>query len=271
MKLFQLTRNERLGLVGVILIFLVIICFKYFDAQVAIDYKPSSVEYTHEQLQSIDESKGKVHNEIVFFETKKVTHIAPFEKFNPNYVDSEYWKKIGFENKLAIRLEKFIRLGQGIRNIDDLEKVYGMKKEWIDLIKDHIVLEQLRIDINTGSAESFQKVSGIGEKISNRIIKFRNSLGGFYNIEQLDNVYGIDSTIIKKNLHLFVLNTPQNKINVNQSGLNKMAGHPLINTQQGEEIIKIRSVYGKIDSLALRNIFTSKEWREVKHYLKWKN
>jgi competence ComEA-like helix-hairpin-helix protein len=146
-----------------------------------------------------------------------------------------------------------------------------MKKEWIELIKDYIVLEQLQIDINTASSVSFQKVNGIGEKISNRIIKFRNSLGGFYSVGQLSDVYGIDSAIFIKNHHLFILDTPQNKIDVNQSGLKKMLKHPLLSLQQSEEIIKIRSVYGKIDSLSLKNIFTSKEWSEVKNYLKWEN
>lgn len=271
MKFFQLTRNERLGLVGVMIVFLVIIIFKYFDAQITFDYKPSSIEYSQEQLSSIREGQVKDQNEIVFSETRKVIHIAAFEKFNPNSVDSEYWKKLGFENKLAVRLEKFIHLGKGIRNIYDLEKVYGMKKEWIELIKDYIVLEQLYIDINTASAESFQKVNGIGEKISNRIIKFRNSLGGFYSIKQLVSVYGIDSTIIIKNQHIFRLNKIQNKINVNTSGLRKLVKHPFMSIQQGEEIIKIRSVYGKIDSHALKDIFTSIEWSEIRHYLKWKN
>ena len=271
MKFFQLTRNERFGLIGVLVIFLVIILFKYFDAQVTLDYKPSSIEHTKEELPSIRHANDGSKENIGFDEMRKVVHIAPFEKFNPNRVDVEYWKKIGFENKLAIRLQNFIQSGTGIKERDDLAKVYGMKKEWFELIKDSIVLEQLYIDINTASAESFEAINGVGEKISNRIIKFRNSLGGFYSVQQLKKVYGIDSNVIAQNYDLFILTTVHNKINVNTSGLKNMVKHPFINIQQGEEIIKIRSVYGEIDSAALKNIFTSKEWNEVKHYLKWKN
>ena len=271
MKFFQLTSSERIGLIGVLVVFTVIIFFKYFDAQVTVDYKPSSIEYNKETIPSIRKTNKRSKDNIGFDPIRKAIHIAPVEKFNPNRVDAEYWEKIGFENKLAIRLEKFIHFGQGLKNIHDLEKVYGMKKEWIELIKDSIVLEPLNIDINTASAESFQKVNGIGEKISNRIIKFRNSLGGFYSVEQLEDVYGMDSNIIRKNKRSFTFNTPQNKIDVNTSGLKKFVKHPFISIQQGEEIIKIRSVYGKVDSLALQHIFTSKEWSEVKYYFKWKN
>ncbi len=271
MKFFQLTSSERIGLIGVLVVFTVIIFFKYFDAQVTVDYKPSSIEYNKETIPSIRKTNKGSKENIGFDEMRKVIHIAPFEKFNPNRVDSEYWKKIGFENKLAIRLQKYIQSGTGIKEIGDLTKVYGMKKEWFELIKDSIVLEKLYIDINTASAESFQTIYGIGEKISHRIIKFRNSLGGFYSIQQLKKVYGIDSNIIAKNYDLFNVNTVQNKMNVNALGLKKLVEHPYINVQQGEEIIKIRSVYGKVDSLALQHIFTSKEWSEVKYYLKWKN
>ncbi len=271
MKFFQLTRNERLGLIGVLVIFLVIILFKYFDAQVTLEYKPSSVEHTKEELPSIRHANDGSKENIRFDEMRKVIHIAPFEKFNPNRVDAEYWKKIGFENKLAIRLQKYIQSGTGIKERGDLTKVYGMKKEWFELLKDSIILEKLYIDINTASAESFEAIHGIGEKISHRIIKFRNSLGGFYSVQQLKKVYGIDSNIIAQNDEVFHVNTVHNKINVNISGLKKLVEHPYINVQQGEEIIKIRSVYGKIDSIALKDIFTLKEWREVKYYLKWES
>ncbi|MBK22125.1 MAG: hypothetical protein CMP63_07450 [Flavobacteriales bacterium] len=271
MKFFQLTRNERLGLIGVLVIFLVIILFKHFDAQVTVDYRPSSIEYKKEPVPSVRQTFERRKESIGFDEMRKVIHIAPFEKFNPNRVDAEYWKKIGFENKLAIRLQKFIQSGIGIKEKGDLTKVYGMKKEWFECIKDSIILEKLHIDINTASAESFEAINGIGEKISHRIIKFRNSLGGFYSIQQLKKVYGIDSNIIAKNYDIFNVNAVRNKMNVNTLGLKKLVDHPFINLQQGEEIIKIRSVYGEIDSLALKDIFTLKEWSELKHYLKWEN
>jgi hypothetical protein len=90
-------------------------------------------------------------------------------------------------------------------------------------------------------------------------------------VNQLEDVYGIDSTILAENLDKFKLITSHQKIKINKVGLNNMIKHPLINVFQGEEIIKIRSIYGTVDSIKVRNIFTIKEWSEIKNYLEWEN
>ena len=48
-----------------------------------------------------------------------------------------------------------------------------------------------------------------------------------------------------------------------------MTAHPYLNEQQAEEIIRIRSLNSKIDSVQLRNIFTTYDWVKVKPYLEW--
>ena len=186
-------------------------------------------------------------------------------------MNANYWMKIGFDSKLANRLEKFIKSGFELKDITDLKKVYGMKKEWVLLISDSVVFDSYLIDINVANAESFESINGIGTKIANRIIKFRSSLGGFYSVNQLEDVYGIDSIILAENLDKFKLLTSHQKIKINKVGLNNMIKHPLINVFQGEEIIKIRSIYGTVDSIKVRNIFTFKEWSEIKNYLEWEN
>ena len=58
-------------------------------------------------------------------------------------------------------------------------------------------------DINTASKEQLTKIYGIGETFANRIIKYRNLLGGFYAEHQLKEIYGLpDSTIIEIKKHI---------------------------------------------------------------------
>ena len=271
MKFFRLTRNERVGLIWVLLIFVGIFLYKYFDSKVSLEIKSASIHSSQEKSQSILDKKQIFQKIQKKPERKPSIQITVFEKFDPNSISADYWEKMGFDSKLAIRLVKFIKSGFELKNIDDLNKVYGMKKEWILLIKDSVVFESRFIDVNLANAESFETICGIGEKISNRIVKYRNSLGGFYKISQLESVYGIDSTILAENRNRFRLITGPKKIKINYDGLQKIINHPLINRFQGEEIIKIRSVYGKIDSNKLQDVFTSKEWNNVKHYLQWGN
>ena len=60
-------------------------------------------------------------------------------------------------------------------------------------------------------------IKGIGPKRASRIIKYRNRLGGFKNINQLNEVYGIDSTVYINLISNTILKEDSaiNKINLN--------------------------------------------------------
>lgn len=51
-------------------------------------------------------------------------------------------------------------------------------------------IKKVILDINAATAEDFKTINGIGEKLSARIVKFRDRLGGFLTSEQLYDVYG---------------------------------------------------------------------------------
>lgn len=274
MKFFRLTRNERLGLIGFIIIFIGILSFKYLESRLDIKYYPSSIE-AKDNLHPLDTLKKvkrmselKKRSKLSF--PKKII-ISPFEKFNPNEVDETYWNRLGFPNKLSSRLNKFIKNGNGIKSFKDLEVLYGMKQEWINLLKDSIIVPKYIVLLNTCEKAELEKLNGIGSVTSKRIIKFRKRLGGFYSINQLYEVYGIDSLVISKNKNQFRIDKKCKKINVQSAGMNALSNHIYINNSQAEEIVKLRSVYGSIDSTSLRNIFTISEWTKVINYLEWKN
>lgn len=48
------------------------------------------------------------------------------------------------------------------------------------------------VEINSADTTVLKGVPGIGSTFANRIVKYRNLLGGFCHIEQLKEVYGID-------------------------------------------------------------------------------
>ena len=47
------------------------------------------------------------------------------------------------------------------------------------------------IDLNTATVEDLMKIDGIGEKTAQKIIAYRESIGGFTSLEQLMNVDGV--------------------------------------------------------------------------------
>ena len=74
-----------------------------------------------------------------------------------------------------------------------------------------------KFDLNNADTSQLKKIYGIGDKLSMRILKYRDVLGGFVGMDQLKEVYGLDSLVINR---LIENSTIQNefqpkKININ--------------------------------------------------------
>ena len=92
------------------------------------------------------------------------------------------------------------------------------------------MVQNFIVEINSASEEEFQKLKGIGEVLSERIIKFRKSLGGFYSIIQLADVYGVKQEVIDENReHLSIKNSSNLKVSINQSEFKQLLKHPYLN------------------------------------------
>lgn len=57
--------------------------------------------------------------------------------------------------------------------------------------------ENVRVNLNIADTSQLKRVYGIGDKLSERIVKYRDKLGGFVSMSQLKEVYGLDSTVVE--------------------------------------------------------------------------
>ena len=84
----------------------------------------------------------------------------------------------------------------------------------------------------------------IGGTLANRVLQYRGWLGGFYNIYQVKEVYGIsDSTFLKIKPYLKVAPFPITKISLNKADFNTLKAHPYTRKMAGL-IIKYRENNG---------------------------
>ena len=84
------------------------------------------------------------------------------------------------------------------KKVDYKQEVLDFNKENFYKIKEKAVLKEKSINLNTAELSELVKLSGIGEKIAQRIIDYRNDIKKFDKIEELLNVKGIGNAKFQK-------------------------------------------------------------------------
>jgi competence ComEA-like helix-hairpin-helix protein len=114
-------------------------------------------------------------------------------------------------------------------------------------------------NLNEADTTQFQGIYGIGPALARRIVKYREGLGGFVSNEQLKEVYGLDSTVIKKLLKVSFLSEGfiPRKININTADESMLSAHPYFSKKIAKTIVTYRFQHGKFQSVDdLRRIET---------------
>jgi competence ComEA-like helix-hairpin-helix protein len=100
------------------------------------------------------------------------------------------------------------------------------------------------IDINKATEEDWKKLPGIGPGYAKRILSFREKLGGFANIEQVKETFGLpDSTFQKAKPHL-VASEVFRKINISSATEEQLKEHPYIKWHEASLIFNFRTMHG---------------------------
>jgi len=124
--------------------------------------------------------------------------------------------------------------------------------------------ESFVIEINSADTAEFTVLKGIGSVLSSRIVSYRSALGGFFDVEQLKEVYGMSANTVDENrTSLSVDSLAITKINVNRASLRRLKKHPYIDFYLAKAIIEYRKEKGSIKSVEEILLF-----KEVKPELK---
>ena len=102
------------------------------------------------------------------------------------------------------------------------------------------------IDINQATQEDLIKIYGIGEAISLRILKFKDNLGGFVSMEQMNDVWGLSPEVIENlNSHFKVSTVPNvKKIDINNASIKELSLFPYFKYPISKNIVTFRSMNG---------------------------
>jgi competence protein ComEA len=233
-------------------------------------------------------------NEKTFLDKKE--NNAPVEKelfvFNPNTISSEEALKLGFSKKLTSTLINFRNKGGKFFKPDDLKKLYGLSPKLFQTLESYILIPNNRkefkkdsanyksfpkkkyaktsVELNSADSLSIVYLKGIGPSFTKRIIKYRTMLGGFHNVNQLKEVYGMtDSLFLSLSSQVQIDKTKLTQIPINSIDLNSLRKHPYFNFQTAQAIINFRFKHGKLTEKDIIDlgIFNSEKLSVILPYL----
>ena len=103
------------------------------------------------------------------------------------------------------------------------------------------------LDINEADSIEFEKLPAIGEKLSSRIVKYREKLGGFINVLQVKEVYGLSDSAFNLILPLLTVDKEfkPRKIDINSAEYADLRRHPYATHEFTKLLLAYRKVNGK--------------------------
>lgn len=228
------------------------------------------------------------------FENEELTpsKIKKYFFFDPNKASIEDLVQLGLSVKQANVIEKYRIKGGQFHRPDDFSKVYVIDSATFRKLKPWIKIDLLAInsqpkakrdsftrtektpiiiELNTADTLELVNIKGIGKSYARRIIAYRNLLGGFVNIYQLAEVYGIKPELIKNIASSITIDSSRIKrINLNLVSYEDLKKHPYISDYQSKAIIFYRSKVGNIKNiheLLANKILSLEKYRIIKSYL----
>lgn len=156
----------------------------------------------------------------------------------------------GISAKLYKRLMPYIRIDQElfmpaakIAEKDPYEPVYTSKDTFPRQRKIGI---GETIDISTADTSSLKTVPGIGSYFARKIVYYRNELGGYVSVNQLDEINDFPKDSKK---FLAVKTIAVKKININKATLVQMKRHPYMGFFRAKIIMDYRREHGMIRNI----------------------
>lgn len=258
---FQYSSAQRSG----IFFLLVISCalqFGYYFVTIS-DYEISG----HEKQQWLS-----LQSQFDSLKNQKKTYSPKIYPFNPNFISDSKGYKLGMSVKEIDKLLLFRKTNKYVNSAQEFQLITGVSDsllqtiapyfkfpDWVTHKKDsktfldfsHAeVKKTIVMDINMATQEDLKKVYGIGEALSERILKEKRKFGGFVSMEQINDIWGLSPEVIEKiKLSFKIEKLPEiKKININTASINELMTLPYIRYSLAKSIVTFRSMNGTIEN-----------------------
>jgi len=215
----------------------------------------------------------------------KLTVDSILEPFSAVSADSSTWVKAGLTPMQARTITRYLTKGGRIKDTSDLWKLYFMDTLLYNRLKQCVIFQidkQFdeskkerhsiqkpidKIDLNLADSSQLVSIHGIGPVFASRIIRYRKLLGGFVNVKQLNEVFGLANYLTPSLIDQFIIKDKTiNYLDINKATFIELMRHPYIGKALAKEITKMRKSKVLVQD-DLENIMTPETFNKLKSYI----
>ncbi|MBP6022828.1 ComEA family DNA-binding protein [Ferruginibacter sp.] len=304
---FTFTKKERRGTIVLLLLILFFVSLPFLYP-LFIKSRPADAAAFKKEIATLkikQQDTVKQFAQRNFDEDNYQNYYQPSEKnyaknfkgelfyFDPNTATAADWQRLGLRDKTIATIQNYLSKGGRFYKPEDIGKIWGLHADEVQRLIPYVQIAAKEnnyppknydtktyekpersyavIDVNTADTSALIALPGIGSKLAQRIINFRDKLGGFYKAEQVAETFGLpDSTFTKIKSRLVLNNTAVKQFNINTATVDEMKTHPYIRYNIANAIVQYRSQHGNFLSLAdIKKIMmiTDEVYNKVSPYL----
>lgn len=276
---FVFSRKERLAILTLLLLLLLAIIIPYYCSRPVPEWQTDADTAWMTAMTALESSTAGYDSTPPSSYKRRESDPSPgnyslknLVVFDPNTFSEAGWLSFGLKPKTVGTILKFREKGGRFRSPEDLRRIYGLHPEQAEQLIPYVQIPASvsipvnnypakpssafhpspspPLDINQADSTAWEALPGIGPKLASRIIKFRDVLGGFYQVSQVAEVFGLPDSVYQRILPgLFCKPGQQIRLSVNESNVQELARHPYIRRSLASHIIAYRNIHGSFSAI----------------------
>lgn len=283
------TRKERAGITVIFLLIIIFITlpflFHLFIKSKPVDHTAFEKEIAAINIQQPDSTGNFVNrnfdeNNFTPYQSSAKNDYSRNPKgelfyFDPNTLPAGGWIKLGVREKTANTIQNYTSKGGRFNKPEDIGKIWGLHEDEVKRLLPYVRITEkppnnpaastsppafntynkptfsiTAVDINEADTAAFIALPGIGSKLANRIVAFREKLGGFYKVDQVAETFALPDSVFRKIKDKLVIhNTDVKKMNINTATTDELKAHPYIRFNIANAIVHYRTLHGQFTAL----------------------